>query len=40
MKLLVVTPEPVDADLLRSTLGDEVVGAEAMAAATARSGRA
>jgi hypothetical protein len=28
MKLLVVTPEPVDADMLRSTLGDEVEGAE------------
>ena len=30
MKLLVVTPEPVDADLLRSTLGDEVEGAEVL----------
>ena len=30
MKLLVVTPEPVDAKLLRSTLGDEVRGAEVL----------
>ena len=30
MKLLVVTPEPVDANLLRSTLGDEVAGAEVL----------
>ena len=30
MKLLVVTPEPVDANLLRSTLGDEVEGAEVL----------
>ena len=30
MKLLVVTPEPVDAALLRSTLGDEVRGAEVL----------
>lgn len=30
MKLLVVTPEPVDADLLRATLGEEVVGAEVL----------
>ena len=30
MKLLVVTPEPVDAALLRSTLGDEVSGAEVL----------
>ena len=30
MKLLVVTPEPVDADLLRATLGDEVEGAEVL----------
>ena len=30
MKLLVVTPEPVDADMLRSTLGDEVNGAEVL----------
>ena len=30
MKLLVLTPEPVDADLLRTTLGDEVEGAEVL----------
>ncbi len=30
MKLLVVTPEPVDANLLRATLGDEVEGAEVL----------
>ena len=30
MKLLVVTPEPVDAALLRSALGDEVRGAEVL----------
>jgi hypothetical protein len=30
MKLLVLTPEPVDADLLRATLGDEIVGAEVL----------
>jgi hypothetical protein len=30
VKLLVVTPEPVDADLLRATLGDEVEGAEVL----------
>ena len=30
MKLLVVTPEPVDAAMLRSTLGEEVVGAEVL----------
>ena len=30
MKLLVVTPEPVDADFLRKTLGDEVKGAEVL----------
>ena len=30
MKLLVVTPEPVDADALRATLGDEVEGAEVL----------
>ncbi len=30
MKLLVLTPEPVDADLLRETLGDEVEGAEVL----------
>ena len=30
MKLLVVTPEPVDADLLRATLGEDVEGAEVL----------
>src|ERR671912_774676 len=30
MKLLVLTPEPVDANALRSTLGDEVEGAEVL----------
>ena len=30
VKLLVVTPEPVDAPLLRSVLGDEVRGAEVL----------
>ena len=30
MKLLVLTPEPVDAALLRSALGDEVEGAEVL----------
>src|ERR671913_1541637 len=30
MKLLVVTPEPVDANALRSPLGDEVEGAEVL----------
>jgi hypothetical protein len=30
MKVLVLTPEPVDAQMLRSTLGDEVEGAEVM----------
>ena len=30
MKLLVLTPEPVDAKLLRSTLGEEVRGAEVL----------
>lgn len=30
MKLLVLTPEPVDANVLRSTLGDEVEGAEVL----------
>lgn len=30
MKLLVVTPEPVDAALLRSALGDDVRGAEVL----------
>jgi hypothetical protein len=30
VKLLVLTPEPVDAGLLRSVLGDEVEGAEVL----------
>ena len=30
MKLLVLTPEPVDAELLRAALGDEVEGAEVL----------
>lgn len=30
MKLLVLTPEPVDAKVLRATLGDEVEGAEVL----------
>jgi hypothetical protein len=30
VKLLVVTPEPVDAGMLRATLGDEVEGAEVL----------
>ena len=30
MKLLILTPEPVDAEMLRSTLGDEVEGAEVL----------
>ena len=30
MRLLVVTPEPVDAAMLRATLGDEVEGAEVL----------
>ena len=30
MKLLVVTPEPIDAELLRSTVGDDVRGAEVL----------
>jgi hypothetical protein len=30
VKLLVVTPEPVDADMLRTTLGEEVEGAEVL----------
>ena len=30
MRLLVVTPEPVDADALRTTLGEEVEGAEVL----------
>jgi hypothetical protein len=35
VKLLVVTPEPVDAALLRATLGDEVEGAEVLVVAPA-----
>ena len=30
MKLLVLTPEPVDADLIRNVLGEEVEGAEVL----------
>jgi hypothetical protein len=30
VKLLVVTPEPIDADFLREALGDEVRGAEVL----------
>lgn len=30
MKLLVVTPEPVDAAMLRATLGEDVAGAEVL----------
>jgi hypothetical protein len=30
VKLLVITPEPVDARLLRETLGEEVTGAEVL----------
>jgi hypothetical protein len=30
MKLLVLSPEPIDADVLRATLGDEVEGAEVL----------
>jgi hypothetical protein len=30
MKLLVLTPEPVDGNLLRATLGDDVEGAEVL----------
>jgi hypothetical protein len=30
MKLLVLTPEPIDAELLRSVLGEEVEGAEVL----------
>jgi hypothetical protein len=30
VKLLVLTPEPIDAELLRSTLGEEVEGAEVL----------
>jgi hypothetical protein len=37
MKLLVVTPEPVDAAMLRSTLGDDVEGAEVLVVSPATS---
>ena len=37
MKLLVLTPEPVDAKLLRSTLGDDVEGAEVLVVSPASS---
>jgi len=37
MKLLVVTPEPVDANALRATLGDEVEGAEVLVVSPAAS---
>jgi hypothetical protein len=37
MKLLVVTPEPVDAALLRNTLGEEVEGAEVLVVSPASS---
>jgi hypothetical protein len=37
MKLLVVTPEPVDAAMLRSTLGEEVEGAEVLVISPATS---
>src|SRR5688572_25779938 len=30
MKLLVLTPEPIDANMLRSTIGEEVEGAEVL----------
>ena len=30
MKLLVLTPEPVDASMLRSVLGEEIEGAEVL----------
>jgi hypothetical protein len=30
VKLLVVTPEPIDAQMLRATLGDDVSGAEVL----------
>jgi hypothetical protein len=35
MRLLVLTPEPVDANLLRATLGEEVEGAEVLVVAPA-----
>jgi hypothetical protein len=37
VKLLVVTPEPVDAGFLRKTLGDEVDGAEVLVISPATS---
>ena len=37
MKLLVLTPEPVDASLLRNTLGDDVEGAEVLVVSPASS---
>jgi hypothetical protein len=37
VKLLVVTPEPVDASLLRETLGEEVTGAEVLVVSPATS---
>src|SRR4051794_41789169 len=37
MKVLVVTPEPVDAGALRATLGDEVEGAEVLVVSPATS---
>jgi hypothetical protein len=37
VKLLVVTPEPVDAPFLRETLGDEVNGAEVLVISPASS---
>jgi hypothetical protein len=37
VKLLVLTPEPVDANLLRSVLGEEVEGAEVLVVSPASS---
>ena len=37
MKLLVLSPEPVDADLLRSTLGEDIEGAEVLVVSPATS---
>jgi hypothetical protein len=37
VKLLVLTPEPVDSELLRSTLGEEVEGAEVLVVSPATS---
>jgi hypothetical protein len=37
VRLLVVTPEPVDANMLRATLGDEVEGAEVLVVSPATS---